>query len=364
MNCLKCKAEIPDESKFCMFCGASQEPKQKSVKKRGNGQGSVYKLSNGNYAAVATLGYYIDENGKKKRKTVQREFKKKSDAIAALPTLKLIRPTVVDMSLHDLHKAYTDGKDYNALSDSQRCKLGIAWKRLAALEFVMISKITVDDLQTVIDKETSTYYPAHDMKVMLSHLYDIAIRKEIVTHKKSDYIDLPDAPKAKRECWTKEEVDALWKDYETHPFTGYILIMCYAGLRYGELATILIENIHLDENYMIGGIKTEAGIDREIPIHKRIKPIVESIIPSRRKKLLEMNEDNFYDRYWETIRRTGLRELPPQTCRHFYFSSMTAAGIQGGIIAETGGHSSYLTTMKNYVRIPLKDKLKAVNRIK
>ena len=42
---------------------------------------------------------------------------------------------------------------------------------------------------------------------------------------------------------------------------------------------------------------------------------------------------------------------------------MTAEGIQGGVIAEVGGHASYLTTLKNYVRISLADKLKAVNQI-
>ncbi|MBO4368003.1 MAG: hypothetical protein J5859_04755, partial [Clostridia bacterium] len=92
-------------------------------------------------------------------------------------------------------------------------------------------------------------------------------------------------------------------------------------------------------------------------------PIIARFMPGRKARLLEMNEDNFYSSYWAAIRRTGLRELPPQTCRHFYFSSLTAAGVQGGIIAETGGHASYLTTMKNYVRIPLADKLNAVNQI-
>ncbi len=139
--------------------------------------------------------------------------------------------------------------------------------------------------------------------------------------------------------------------------------MCYAGLRYGEISIIPLENIFLDENYMIGGIKSEAGIDREIPIHSKIKPIIARFVAERKNKLLEMSEDNFYDAYWKAIERTGLRELPPQTCRHYYFSSMTAAGVQGGIIAEAGGHASFVTTMKNYVRIPLADKLKAVETI-
>ena len=362
MICKKCKAEIPDASNFCCICGVKLTVSARSTKKRGNGQGTVIKLPNGKYKAIVTLGYYL-ENGQMHRRIATKTCVKKTDAFAAIPELKKQSIKPDDMTLHELYDAYISGKDYNAISKSQQDKLGYAWNRLKDIEFRHITTLTVDDLQSVVDKETSTYYPARDMKVMLSHLYNIAIRKEIIHTNKSEYIDLPDAPKAKRNCWTLSEVASLWKDYDSNPFTGYILVMCYAGLRFGELAKIELENIHLDENYMIGGIKTDAGTDREIPIHRKIKPIIEQLMKGKKKRLLEMNEDNFYAKYWDVIKRTGARELPPHTCRHFYFTSMTAAGVQGGIIAETGGHANYSTTMKNYVRIPLADKINAVNQI-
>ena len=362
MNCKKCNTEIPDGSIYCCICGVKQASSGRTPKKRGNGQGSVFKLPNGKYKAMVVLGYYLQDGAMKKR-TASRVCTKKTDALAAIPELKKQHARPADMNLHELNEIYLKSRDYNNLSKSQQDKLGYAWNRLKDLEFCGISTLTVDDLQTIVDRETSTYYPARDMKVMLSHLYDIAIRKEIIHYKKSEYLELPDAPKAQRNCWTISEIASFWDDYKSNPFTGYVLIMCYAGLRFGELSRIEIPNIHLEENYMIGGIKTEAGINREIPIHHKIKPIIERFIKGKKRKLLEMNEDNFYSKYWDLIKRTGARELPPQTCRHFYFTSMTAAGVQGGIIAETGGHSSYSTTMKNYVRIPLADKIKAVNQI-
>lgn len=364
MFCVKCQKEIPDGSAYCNHCGAPQEKKPRAKKKRGNGQGTVFQKKNGKWCAMQVIGWYNDENGRRQKKTKSKTFLKRTDAINALPSLKITVQAPEDMTLHDLYDLYTSSKEYDALSRSQTNKLGYAWNRWKPLEFRGIRSITVADMENLIEQQTQSYYPARDMKVCLSHLYKIAIKREIVQYNKTDYIDIPyDAPSAKRECWTQEEVDLLWQDYQDHPFTGYVLIMCYAGLRYGELSTVLLENIHLDENYMIGGIKSEAGIDREIPIHTRIKPIIESIIPKRRKKLLEMNEDNFYAAYWEVIARTGLRELPPHTCRHYFFSRMTSEGVQGGIIAEVGGHANYLTTLKNYVRIPIADKLAAVNRI-
>lgn len=366
MQCIKCGKNIPDDAKLCCYCGVKLNAAAhvRAPKRRGNGQGTVYKLPNGRYAAVVTLGMYTGDDGKVHRRTRSRQFAKKTDAVNALAELSSVQQAVTDMSLHALHELYTSSKEYDALSSSQRDKLTYAWNRWKRFEFRGIATLTVDDLQSCVDAETNTYYPAKDMKVILSHLYKIAVRKEIVSYNKTEYIDLPDPPTPKLECWTRNEIAAMWSDYAAHPVTGYVLIMCYAGLRYGELATIQLDNIHLEEDYMIGGIKTEAGINREIPIAAKVKPIVSRFIAEgRRKKLLEMNEDNFYREYWCMVDRTGIRALPPQTCRHYYFSSMTAAGVQGGVIAKTGGHSSYSTTMKNYVTIPLSEKLRAVNMI-
>lgn len=364
MNCVKCSQPLPLDALYCCYCGALQKDATSAPHRhiRSRGTGSVYKRPDGKYQVTVTLGWFM-EDGKRKRRTASRTFVKKSDAINAAAGLKGQRPRPTE-TLRELHDMYLAGKPYAQLSKSQQDKLGYAWARLKPIELRPIAELTVDDLQRAVDLAVSTFYPARDMKVLLSHLYELAIRREIVSANKAQYIDLPDAPKAKRETWTDADVDLMWKDYAAgNLFTGYILIMCYCGLRYGELATILLENVNIEERYMIGGIKTEAGIDRVIPISARILPVVRFFYDARRVKLLEMNEDNFYEKYWAMVDRLQLRRLPPQTARHYYFTSLTAAGVQAGIITETGGHASYLTTMKNYVRIPLADKLAAVDQI-
>ena len=366
MKCGTCGKTMKAKDHFCSHCGAENTQfatRKQNVKRRGNGQGSVYVRPDGKAAAVVTLGYYVDEHGVLKRKTKTKLFATKTEANNFLPSLAAMAEKPADLSIFDLHEIYIKTKEYTSLSSSQSKKLDYAWTHLKDIYNRGITTLSVDDLQTVIDRETNTYYPARDIKVLLSHLYRIAIRKEIIAVNKSEYIDLPDTPVPKLQSWTQDEVACFWEDYKINAFTGYILIMCYAGLRYGELATIELDKIFLDESYMIGGIKTRAGINREIPLSDKIRPVVEHLMIGRRKKLLEMNEDNFYEAYWEVIHRLGVHEYPPQTCRHFYFSSLTAAGVQGGIIAKVGGHSSYSTTMRNYVRIPLKDKIDAVNKI-
>ena len=70
--------------------------------------------------------------------------------------------------------------------------------------------------------------------------------------------------------YSDEEIKTLWsKLYEINN-VDIILIMIYTGLRPTELLEIQTENVHLDEKYMVGGMKTEAGKDRIIPLNDNI----------------------------------------------------------------------------------------------
>jgi integrase len=149
----------------------------------------------------------------------------------------------------------------------------------------------------------------------------------------------------------------LWKDYNSgNDFTGYILIMIYTGMRYGELNKIKKENINLKEKYMIGGIKTEAGIDRQIPICNKIFPIVESLYNQANKKILEMHEKVFYNAYYATLERAGIRRLPPHCCRHTAATALANADIPPAVIIAILGH-------KNYTHIKIDEMLSAVNKV-
>lgn len=375
MKCRKCKKLLPADSKFCNYCGQSQKNTKQNPRVRGNGQGSVYQLANGKWKAAVILYYYMDENGKEHKKTASKTFIRKKDAVAALAELKN-GPTEKpkEIRLIELHNMYVKTTKYKELSKSQRTKLDTAWKRLSPIhghrivssesDSVMDPTIlSVKVMQETIDNAAKTYYPAREMKVMLSHLYTLAMKYEYCNYNKTENLDLPPLKKNPKTAFNELEVQKFWNDYyQGHFFTGYILIMIYCGLRYGEISTIALQNIFLNERYMVGGIKTDAGKNRRIPISLRILPVVKDLMQNRKRKLLEMNEDNFYTNYWETINRLDVQKIVPHSCRHTYFTMLASKkDIAPAVIAEMGGHADFDVTYKNYIHTPLDELLKAAD---
>jgi integrase len=294
-----------------------------------------------------------------------KTFTKKSDAIAALPTMKTAVPDKKASTLQKLWSIWSVSPDCASLSASQQGKMRFAWNHLQKIGYLEISSLTVAFIEEWLDDEFDAYYPARDAKVLLSHLYDLAIRRDEVQLNRTKDVRLPIAtPVAKRECWDTSEIRAFADAWSAGDrIAGYILIMCYTGMRFGELYALKLSDIHWEESYCVGGEKTAAGRDREIPLHPSILPIVRHLAEGRRHRLLEMNKDAFYTAYHQTLARCGARDLPPQTCRHYFFTAMTSAGVQPGLIAETGGHASYQTTMANYVRTPIAAKVCAVSAL-
>lgn len=380
----RCGREIPEDGKFCPYCGKLQTEKQRM--RRANGEGSIYQLPDKRWKAEITLAYEIDGISGKLRKVRRTKVARtRTELIEMLPAWKAAciaeytqamqsaqvtpessehaaRPAA--MTLRDCWDIFCASRAFEKLGHSQQQKLGYAWKKVEPLHTIPIADITLDDMQTLIDERAPTYYLAKDMRTVLSHCFVVAIRREQVATNRTEYLELPPLKASKRKPFTNTDLAAFWAAWEADAseFVGYILIMIYAGLRPGELRALEIGNIHLDEQYMIGGSKTTAGRNRTIPIADRIVPVLRKLIEGRTGQLIQMNDDRFYARYWDTIDRLHVSRLEPYSCRHTFFTRLAEADVQPGVITSAGGHESYSTTM-NYTHVRLDKLLDAVNRI-
>jgi integrase len=366
MDCKKCGLAIPDESAFCNHCGAKQtaKPKQKikKTKARGNSTGSVYQLSNGNWRAEVFLGYRV-KNGKKHLIRRRRDtFTTKRDALAYLRVLRNSKQVTNQCTLLEKYQTWTDSRDFTQLSKSKQCAYRIAFGRLETLQLLQIGDICREDIQKIVDT-VDTYYPARDVRQVMSHLLQLAVIDGQTDKNYAETITLPEKEDPEKDAFTAEEIRALWKDYHAgNEFSGYALLMIYTGMATGELQNVKRDKIDFDMS-IINEVGTKNDIRKKSPviICPFIMPILKALYlrSSKSKNLLNMDEPLFYEAFYATLQRAGCRRLPPNCCRHTTATALAEAGVHPSIIKQIMRHRNYATTL-NYTHIDIQPMLDAL----
>ena len=363
-NCIKCKASIPEDALYCPYCGKKQVSQSRQSVRRGNGTGSVYKRGR-TWEAAVVLGYKLEGGKALPIRVTKGGFKTKKEAIEYLPTLKQERPRTTP-TLNDLWQRFQNSRQHEKLSDSRKEKYAIAWRKIERETFVNIDLLTVSDLQRMVDGHTKTYYPARDIKDLLSKLYQLALPDRFVTINLADYIELPPLNETEREPFCKEDVTKLWNDYLAgNWWTGYLLLMIYTGMMPGELMCARKSHIDWAGKQIVGaGIKTGKRKQTPIVLADIILPVLADLCEhTPGEKLIQIGRDAFYDRYYETLARAGCKRLSPYSCRHSTASALVLANVQGSIIQKVMRHSHFSTT-EHYIHIDTGPMLNAVNQLK
>ena len=352
MICRKCSKEIQEGSLFCNYCGAKQEV-VKTPKKRGNGQGSVYKRGNV-WEAAATR--YEGTNRIVKRKS---GFKKKKDALDWLSTVKFStnRATI---TFEQLYKEWS-ALHYPTIAASKSKAYVTSYKKASALYNMKWNDIGLRHMQSVVNSLKETYYPRKYMKTMLSMMSKYAIVAGYSDRDFTANIKLPPMEKPHKVAFSDEEINALWNDYNAgNDFTGAILLMIYTGMRYGELSDIRPENVHIEESYLMGGKKTAAGKEGEILLLDIVKPIAQKLLVDG--GLPKMSSDVFRRTFNRTLERCQCRRHTIHECRHTTATALAKAGVQPAVIKEIMRHSKYSQTIE-YTHIDRETKLKELQKL-
>ena len=162
--------------------------------------------------------------------------------------------------------------------------------------------------------------------------------------------------------FSKKEIDFIKSD----PECWTIFFLLYSGMRIEELLQIEMKDVHLDERYMIGGLKTDAGKSRTIPIHRYLVPFVQAA--AGQQYLVERNGKRvLYKSYrrniWEpSMEKYGLKHTPHDT-RHTFISSLSRAGVSDLLIQKIVGHTPSTTAGRVYIHLTPEELVEAVDRL-
>lgn len=373
MICVKCHRDIPDDANMCCYCGRKFVRKT-SRRTRANGMGTAVRRGRG-WRAVVVLGWKMSEDGSHRVPVYATKdgFPTKKEALEYCPVLMAngkvgkSADAIEDRKTIEYYWNLYESSGLLTVSHSKQTSYTIAHNKLCDIDNRLISDIAIKELQAVMDEKAKTYYPAKDIKTVLSKLFDLAIVDEVVATNKASALVLPKLDEEEPIPFSEEEMNRLWADYDAgNFFTGYILLMIYSSMMPGELLKCKKDMIHYDKRQIIGaGLKTKKRRETPIAIADFIAPVLEVLCEnSSSDKLLTMNKDNFYKKYYDTLERIGCRKLPPYSCRHTTATALALGGnVAPAIIQKVMRHAKYSSTQR-YIHATTDDALAALNTLK
>jgi integrase len=205
------------------------------------------------------------------------------------------------------------------------------------------------------------------MKSTMIQLWKYAIKNDIVSSNYAEYIEIKEKSEKKGKIFTPEEIQELWNDVD-NPTAQWILVLIYSGMRIGEMLLLTNEDIYLDKHYAIGGLKSEAGKNRVIPIHNATLPIVEKMLGNNKQLMRNMwgNKLSYasaLEHFKEYMTEKGWSHLP-HDARKTAVSLMHSAGIPIETIRIIVGHSGKGVTETVYLYKTPEELVEEINRVK
>lgn len=316
----------------------SNTTKPRRPRSRANGTGTAVQIGKV-WQARVVVGWKPSADGTHKIPVWRTKsgFHTKKDAINYCATL-LAEKTgnkAVPNLLH--YWQQYESADLEKLSRDKQYAYKGAWKKLSDLHYRLVDSITVADLRAVVSAKAKTYYPARDMKTLLSHLFRLAGADGFANASLPDFIPLPSMEEKERTPFTADEQKALWQAYENGDRRAAIpLIMIYTGAMPGEIRNLRKDAVHIDDQQIIGaGMKTKVRKKSPIFLPDVIVPVmIEELQQSDpdSEYVWSRDEKRFYADYYAVLESAGCRRLEPYSCRH---TTATALAVDNNIAPQT-----------------------------
>lgn len=363
MDCIKCKAILPEGALFCPACGKKQISDPRKHHKRANGTGSITKL-----LGTRAKPWLARKNG-----ASIGTFATRAEAQKALERITDI--TVNDkfnMTFSQVYERW-HAEHKREISESMDGNYKLAYKQCAQLHNMPMRKILRSDYQAAVialEVQGMSKSTCNKLRVLFSQLGRWAMEEGITLTNPAEELTTVAKQKSAREIFTEEEIKAIKKSKLHAADIALILISC--GCRPGELFSVPLVNCR--EDYFIGGSKTDAGKNRVIPIGPdgidAYKKIRAKAIADGADLLVGGYEGqnktapNYTKRDWrELMKEIDRQGMTPYSCRHTFITRAIRSGVELPVLESIVGHVDRETT-KIYTHLHADDLVAAVQVIK
>jgi integrase len=245
-------------------------------------------------------------------------------------------------------------KKYQSLTKVSQIAYNGAYKNSTPIHNMKMRDIRTAHLEKVMAELQGGYQLQSRLKTFWGQIFKYAMEHDIIQKNYSDFVKV----QAKDTGTTRTDIPAedrakIWKAIDAGDTDAQILmIYLYTGVRPSELLLIRKEDVNLEARIMVGGIKTAAGQNRRIPIHRCILPFVERLMQTDGEYLLmrpasgKKPPKSFTYQYFSTylftpmMERLGLSQYTPHYCRHTAATMMREANVPDDLRKLILGHKS------------------------
>lgn len=318
------------------------------------GYGSVYKLSGKRrkpYVVMITEGW--TDEGKQIKKILGYTSTKK-EGVELLEKYH-INPFNLDetrTTFEDIYNKWYQWKfKDNDLSYKSEVRYSNAYRYYSSIKDIPFIDINILMIQDILDKCDKGYHTKSDIKSLFCQLYEYSkVLNLPVKPISTKYLKIGTFKKSTlHKPFTEDEINILWNN--RNAIVDLILINIYTGMRPTEL--LKPKEVHPD--FIISGIKTVSGIDRQIPLHDRIKPLMASYPP-------KMAYSTYKRHFKEEMDKLGM-DHTPHDCRHTFATRCDLFGVNDLVVKLVLGHKVDDITKGIYTHKDLQEMVKEINKI-
>lgn len=394
IKCPECELQVSDKALSCPHCGLPMQkdtkprkPRNKNNKRRRlpNGFGQISEIKNRNlrnpFRAMVTVGKTLE--GKPICKPLKPEsyFPTYNDAYAALVEYNK-NPYDLDsvMTVKDLYKRWSKEYFESLKTDNSVSSIENAWKYCSSVYSMKAIDLRARHIKGCIDEGTAkirgveqkaNVYTKNRIKTLFNKMLDYALEYELVDRNYARTFNLSNETvkeittvKNGHIAFTDYEMELLWENIPENEYIEILLIQCYSGWRPQELCLLEVKNVDIDNWTFEGGIKTEAGMNRVVPIHSKIQSIVKARYEKAKRedsiylfsypnkgRNKNLTYDNYRREFINIVENLGLNpEHRPHDGRTHFVTSAKKYGVDEYAIKYMVGHKISDITEKVYTK--------------
>ncbi|KXA12068.1 tyrosine-type recombinase/integrase [Clostridium perfringens] len=389
--------------------------KKGKPKAKGNGQGTIYKMSNGKFRGQLTVGY--NENGSPKRKSFTSKTKKEvSDKMKAfyVDNNRGLLPTDDKLTLSQWFYTWLFTYRIHDLKPSSFERYEGLYRNY--IEASSLGKIKLMDLRThhiqayynsLVSEDGKSPSTIKTINKCLKSCLNQALKEGYVAKNYCTIITLPkdsESPKDTINVFTLKEQQRFMKECINNKNGMLYILALGTGLRLGEILALRWTDINLKEKYINinKALKSTYIIDnkgnreftvieqppktknsiRTVPLNNNL---IDLLLEHRKKQMIErdsnidiyfdnnlvfstpqgnyLSESNVRKSFKRILKKCNLNDFRFHDLRHTFATRLFENGIPPKTVQSLLGHSNISTTLNIYTHVMKDTKDKAIDKL-